>query len=56
MDSNNYKTRYCYFVTYEENGMTNSDSWSAETLAEELLRNEVKILRVDHVDTLDSED
>ena len=40
----NYKIAYPYFVEYEENGQVSSDKWSAKTLAEELLKGEVKIL------------
>lgn len=44
----NYKTAYPYLVEYEENGQINSDKWSAKTLAEELLKGEVKILYVQY--------
>lgn len=52
----NYKTAYPYFVEYEENGLVSSDHWSAETLATELMRNEVKIRYVQHVDTFPEDD
>lgn len=44
MNLNTFKIAYPYFVVYEENGMVNSDKWSAQTLADELLKGEVKIL------------
>ena len=44
MNLNTFKIAYPYFVIYEENGMVNSDKWSAQTLADELLKGEVKIL------------
>lgn len=52
-----YRNAYPYFVDYiDEHGNVQSEHWSAKTLAEELLRNEVKILQVNHIDTLYCDD
>lgn len=44
MNLNTFQIAYPYFVVYEENGQVSSDKWSAKTLADELLKGEVKIL------------
>lgn len=40
-------TTYPFFVTYIENGVTNSDNWSVDTLNTELNRDEVKIISIE---------
>lgn len=45
MKTNNF--RYPFFVEYIEDGMQCCDTWSAETLREELARGEVKIVSVE---------
>ena len=51
-----FKTRYCYAVTYVEDGVTSSDVWTASTLIRELQAGEVLILSVEHRSLWDTED
>lgn len=55
-DTTEYKERYCYAVTYMEGGVKCSDTWTAQTLARELLAGEVLILEVEHRSLWDTED
>ena len=55
-DTKEYKEHYCYAVTYMEDGVECADTWSASTLARELLAGEVLILQVEHRSLWDTED
>ena len=55
-DTKEYKDLYCYGVKYIENGIVCADVWSAKTLAQELLANEVLIVSVEHRSLWDTED
>ena len=57
MTTAEYKIAYPYLVVYlDEWGNLQTERWSVKTLAEELVKGEVKILRVDHTDTLQDPD
>ncbi len=57
MTTAEYRIAYPYLVDYlDEWGNIQTERWSVRTLAEELVKGEVKILRVDHTDTLTLED
>ena len=51
-----YAKTFCYAVDYIENGIACHDTWSQRTLAEELRKNEVLIVRVEHRSLWDTDD